>query len=147
MKKRFNPWPVAITLWFVFLIGVCIWFVKKSMGMNHDLVSSSYYADGLNHDAHQAALARTKALEQPPRITLDAENHRLIVYLPREARGAVLKLYRPSDARLDLKYALQEDGVPSVLSTLSLHPGKWLAKISWEYENRPYYFQEDLFIP
>jgi hypothetical protein len=69
----------------------------------------------------------------------------MIVRLPAFARGAVLSFYRPSDARLDLKYALQ-DGVPSVLSTLDLHPGKWQARISWESDGHAYYHQEDVFI-
>lgn len=146
MNKRWNPWPWALTAWFVFLIGVCIWFVIKSLGMNHDLVTSDYYAEGLQHDQHQAALARTRNLENPPRIELDAPQNRLIVFMPADAVGAVLNLYRPSDARLDLKYALQ-DGVPSVLSTLDLHPGMWQAKIVWQNAGQDYYFQQDLFIP
>lgn len=146
MKKRWNPWPAALSLWFAFLIGVCIWFVIKSLGMNHDLVSSDYYAEGLDHDAHQIALARAKNLENPPRIELDAAQNRLIVFLPSDAKGAVLNLYRPSDARLDLKYALQE-GVPSVLSSLDLHPGMWQAKITWQNAGLDYFFQKDLIIP
>jgi hypothetical protein len=145
MKMKWNPWPWALTAWFIFLIGVCIWFVIKSMGMNHDLVSSDYYAEGLQHDTHQAALARTRNLENPPRIQLDFPQNRLIVFLPSDVKGAVLNLYRPSDARLDLKYALQ-DGVPSVLSTLDLYPGMWQAKISWQNDGQDYYFQQDLFI-
>jgi hypothetical protein len=144
---KLNPWPIGLTAWFAFLIALCIWFVFKSMGMNHDLVSTSYYADSLNHDRHQAALARAKRLENPPRIELEAKKDRLIVFLPDHAQGAVLKLYRPSDARLDLKYALQENGVPSVLSILDLHPGKWQAKIIWQNEGLDYFHQEDLFIP
>jgi hypothetical protein len=144
---KFNPWPVGLIAWFGFLIVLCIWFVIKSMGMNHDLVSTSYYADGLNHDKHQAALARAKQLEVPPRIELDTTNERLIVFLPDHAQGAVLKLYRPSDKRLDANYALQENGVPSGIPFQNIHPGKWLAKITWQNEGLDYFYQEDLFIP
>lgn len=146
MKLNINPWPIALTSWFIFLICVCVWFVIKSLGMNHDLVSHDYYAKAMNHDQHQTALARTKNLENPPRIKIDVPKNRMIVFLPDHAEGAVLNLYRPSDARLDLKYALQSGGIPSVLSTLDLHPGKWQAKISWQDKGLDYFFQQDLFV-
>ncbi|MEX2606358.1 MAG: FixH family protein [Kiritimatiellia bacterium] len=144
-RSRFNPWPWTILTWFLVMIAVCVGFVIKSLGMKHDLVTPEYYAEGLDHDRRQTALSRTKALETPPRIELDFKEHRMIVRLPDFAKGAVLSMYRPSDARLDLKYALQ-DGVPSVLSTLDLHTGKWQAKISWETNGVPYYYQEEVFI-
>jgi hypothetical protein len=143
--SRFNPWPWAIIAWFLVMIVICVGFVIKSLGMKHDLVTQNYYAEGLDHDRRQSALSRTRGLETPPRIELDTAGHRMILRLPEFAKGAVLKLYRPSDARLDLKYALQ-DGAPSVLSTLDLHPGKWQARISWETGGVPYYHQEDVFI-
>lgn len=145
-KSRFNPWPIGLVAWFVFFIGVIIWFVIQSLGMNHDLVVQEYYAEGLHHEDRMIALSRTKALENPPRIEVDAEQHRLIVRTPEIANGAVLTLYRPSDAKMDMKYALQDNGVPSVLSTLDLHPGKWQAKIKWSTNGVDYYHQEDLFI-
>ncbi len=144
--SRFNPWPYGLVAWFVFFIGIIIWFVIQSLGMNHDLVVQDYYAEGLHHEDRMIALARTKALEDPPSIEVDWKEHRLIVRTPDIANGAVLTLYRPSDARMDMKYALQDNGVPSVLSTLDLHPGKWQAKINWTVNDVEYYHQEDLFI-
>ena len=140
-KKRFNPWPIGLVAWFVFFIGLCVWFVSRSFGMRHDLVSKDYYVEGLHHDEHRLALSRTKALDNPPRIKVDYEKHRLIVWLPDFARDAILVLYRPSDARLDRKYQLQ-NGVPSVLSTLDLHPGRWEARISWKTNGNDYLFEE-----
>jgi len=146
-RKKFNPWPWAVSAWILFVIYVCVSFVIKSFAMRHDLVTSNYYAEGLEHDQRQIALSRTRALENPPRIELDMQRNRMIVFMPSFARDAVLSLYRPSDARMDLKFALQDDGVPSVISTLDLHPGKWQAKISWQHNNLRYYHQEGVFIP
>jgi hypothetical protein len=145
-KYRLNPWPIGLVAWFVFFIGIIIWFVIKSLGMNHDLVVQDYYAEGLHHEDRMIALSRTRALEHPPSIETDWENHRLIVRTPEMANGAVLTLYRPSDASMDLQYALQDNGVPSVVSTLEIHPGKWQAKIHWTTNEVAYYHQEDLFI-
>ncbi|MDF3131011.1 FixH family protein [Kiritimatiellaeota bacterium B1221] len=147
MKLKLNPWPPALFLWFAFLIIVCIGFVIKTTKMNNDLVSKDYYARGLDHDAHQIAMSRTKQLENPPRIEMDEVNQRLIIYLPEIAKGAKLDLYRPSDAGLDIHDIVLQDGVPSVLSTQAIHPGHWQAKIAWKDEKHSYFHQEDLFIP
>lgn len=146
MKKKFNPWPYGLLFWFLFLIVVCIGFVIKTSKMNNDLVRKDYYAAGLDHNDRQVALSRTRNMENPPRIELDNENHRMIVYLPASAGSAVLELYRPNDARMDLRYRLQDNGVPSLLSTTDLHPGKWKASIRWETDGVSYFHQENLFV-
>jgi len=144
---KLNPWPIGIFAWILFCIGACVWFVIKSLGMNHDLVVSDYYAEGLHHEEKMIAISRARALETPPSIEVDAAENRLIVRTPDIATDAVLILYRPSDAKMDMKYALQDGGVPSVISTLDLHPGKWQAQIDWVTDGKAYYYQEDLFVP
>ena len=144
--KRFQIWPVMLTLWFIGFIAVCVWFVFRSFGMRHDLVTPDYYEEGLRHDVKVQALARSRKLPDPPRVDVDAANHRLIVYMPGTARGAVLTLYRASDAKMDRSYALQ-DGVPSVIDTPDVLPGRWQAQIRWEYEKELYFHRQDLYIP
>lgn len=143
---KLNPWPIGLIAWFMFFIGIIIWFVIKSLGMNHDLVVQDYYAEGLHHEDRMIALARTRNLENPPSIEYDAAEHSLIVRTPEIANGAVLFMYRPSDSTMDLKFSLQDGGVPSVVDTTQLHPGKWQAKIKWTANGLDYYHQEDLFI-
>jgi nitrogen fixation protein FixH len=143
---KFNPWPIGLVAWFAFFIGIIVWFVIQSLGMNHDLVVQDYYAEGLHHEDRMIALARTRALENPPRIENDWKNHRLIVHTPGIAQDPVFILYRPSDSSMDLKFALQPGGEPSVVETANLHPGKWQAKIKWATNGVEYYHQEDLFI-
>ena len=140
-KRKFNPWPLGLVAWFVFFIGLCVWFVFQSFGMRHDLVSKDYYVEGLHHDEYRRSLGRTKALDTPPRIEYERENHRLIVFIPEFAHDARLILYRPSDARKDREYELK-DGRPSVLSTLDLHPGRWEARISWNTDGVDYLHEE-----
>lgn len=142
-KQKLNPWPIGLVAWFVFFIGLCVWFVFRSFGMTHDLVSKDYYVEGLHHDDHRRAIARAKALDPPPRVEVDREKHRLIVYLPEFARDAKMVLYRASNADMDRKYQLQ-DGKPSVLSTLEIPPGRWEARISWDTGDAHYLHEEVL---
>ena len=143
---KLNPWPIGLLLWFTFFIGIIIWFVIKSLGMNHDLVVQDYYAAGLHHEDRMIALSRTRNLENPPAIENDWKEHRLIIRTPKIANGAVLTMYRPSDSNMDIGFALQDGGEPSVVDTKVLHPGKWQAKISWVTNGVSYYHQEDVFI-
>lgn len=145
-KKRWNPWPVALIAWFAVFILLCVVFVIKSFGMRHELVTDDYYAKGLEHDDRRAALARTTKPEHKPSIHIDASNERIIVELPEFARDAVLELYRPSDASLDRKYALQ-NGEPSTFSLLDLFPGRWEARIYWTTDGLAYYYKEELYVP
>jgi len=92
------------------------------------------------------ALSRTRNLENPPAIENDWKEHRLIIRTPKIANGAVLTMYRPSDSNMDIGFALQDGGEPSVVDTKVLHPGKWQAKISWVTNGVSYYHQEDVFI-
>ncbi|GEM_PF-6273753 len=144
--KRVHLWPVMITLWMICFISACVFFVIKSLGVNHDLVVKDYYGKSLEHDEVLAARARTRKLEVPPRIRIEADEARMVVTLPDTARDAVLSLYRPSDASLDVDVALQ-DVVPSVLPLAPLHPGMWEAHIHWEENGNSYLFEQDLYIP
>ena len=144
--SRIQVWPVMLTLWFILFIGVCVWFVFRSFGMRHDLVTPDYYEEGLRHDDKIQALARSRQLPDPPRVEVDAAKHRLIVYMPATAKDAVLTLYRASDAKMDRTYGLQ-NGVPSVIDTPDVLPGRWQAQIRWVYENEDYFHREDLYIP
>lgn len=143
---RLNPWPIGLVLWFAFFISLCVWFVGKSLGMKYDLVTKEYYQEGLKHDERQKAIARTKALETSPSIEIDVPHERLIIRVPDFAHDAVLTLYRPSDSRLDKHYDLQ-DGAPSQISLLDLHPGRWEARISWQTDQKNYLHEEKVDLP
>jgi hypothetical protein len=145
-KKRWPIWPVGIASYYVFFVILCIIFAVMARGVRFDLVSDAYYEDAVNHDDHMRARARVRALAVQPSLEVDERNHRLIVRMPPEARGALLTLFRAADAREDRVYALQ-DIVPSVIDYGKLPHGRWQVQIRWENEGNPYYFQEDVFLP
>lgn len=145
-KTRWPVWPVGIASYYVFFVILCVIFAVMARGVRFDLVSDAYYDDAVNHDAHMQARARVRALAVQPSLEVDERQHRLIVRMPPEARGALLTLFRAADAREDRVYALQ-DIVPSVIDYGTLPHGRWQVQIRWETDGRPYYFQEDVFLP
>lgn len=144
--RRWPVWPVSIISYYLFFVCLCVVFAFMARKVRFDLVAEDYYDRGVAHDTHMQALARTRALPDPPRLVIDDPEHRLIVYMPRTARNAVLTLYRPADAREDRRYALQ-DIVPSVVSYEAIPHGRWQARIDWQLDGKPYTFEEDIFLP
>jgi len=145
-KTRWPLWPVGIVSYYLFFILLCFIFVYKARGVRFDLVADNYYENAVNHDAHMQARARVRALEIQPSLEIDERQHRLIVRMPPEARGALLTLFRAADAREDRVYALQ-DIVPSVIDYGRLPHGRWQVQINWEHNGSAYYYQEDVFLP
>ena len=143
--RRWPVWPVGIVSYYLFFVCLCVIFAFMARRVRFDLVAEDYYERGVDHDSHMLALARTRALPDPPRLEVEADKHRLIVYMPRSARDAVLTLYRPADAREDRRYALQ-DIVPSVVAYEAIPHGRWLAKIDWQLDGKPYTFEEELYL-
>ena len=145
-KKKWHPWPVGIVSYYLFFVFLCVVFAIKARGVRFDLVAGDYYEQGVRHDARMAAITRMRSLSVQHYLEVDESQHRLIVRMPPEARGALLTLYRAADAREDRKYALQ-DIVPSVIDYGTLPHGRWQVQIAWELDGNPYYFQEDVFLP
>lgn len=144
--NRWPRWPLAITGYYLFFICLCVVFAFMARRVRFDLVAEDYYERGVNHDQRMAAEARMRALEKQPRLEIDEEAHRLIVFMPPEARGAVLTLYRHADAREDRRYALR-DIVPSVIQYESVPHGRWQAQIEFTREGRLYFHREEVFLP
>ncbi|MCC5849863.1 MAG: FixH family protein [Verrucomicrobia bacterium] len=144
--RRWPVWPVGIISYYLFFVCLCFIFAFMARKVRFDLVADDYYDRGVAHDERMAALARTRALPDPPRMEIDEAEHRLIVYMPMEARDAVLTMYRPADAREDRRYALR-DIVPSVIAYESIPHGRWQAQIEWHHEGHRHYFEKDVFLP
>lgn len=145
-KPRWPLWPVGIASYYVFFVILCFVFAFMARKVRFDLVSDSYYENAVNHDDLMRAKARVRALAVQPALEVDEPQHRLIVHMPPEARGALLTLFRAADAREDRVYALQ-DIVPSVIDYGTLPHGRWQVQIRWETDGRAHYFQEDVFLP
>lgn len=149
MKRNF--WPYAIVAYFVvFITGIVTWVV---FAVHHEdqLVRPDYYEHEIRFQQQIDRVARTSALTSPVQILYHQKEQTISLALPAnhtaDSSQGVIRLYRPSDARLDreVKLALDEHGSQTV-DVSNLPSGLWKVHLSWTTEGSEYYFDQPLVV-
>lgn len=111
------------------------------------LVDKNYYKEELAYQERIDAIARTHALAQQPLVEYQKEEKKIKVLLPYAAieQGEML-LYRPSDARLDKRIAIQRGQTEYLLDASTLLPGYWEVKVHWMMDGQRYYMEKKLYL-
>lgn len=149
--KRLNPWPYAIIGYFVIFIAFIISFSTFAIRQQIDLVSPGYYEDEIRFQQQIETTKRTLALGGDVSITHDAVLGVIRINLPADqlskAPAGQVRLYRPSDARLDrqFKFVATKDGVEPV-KVEGLAPGLWKLRVRWQVEGQDYALEMPLLI-
>lgn len=108
-KKRWDPWPVSIFVFFVVAIAGCVTFVAFSNLHPTDLVAVDYYEQELKYQRHIDQVARTRELGAQAQIGYDASQQRIRITLPQnpssspssmggEVRAEKVPLNRPMNS-------------------------------------------------
>lgn len=149
-STRRNPWPIAITVYFIlfaaFLAGFVVWAVRN----HEDLVSADYYEREVRYQQQLDSMNRAQPLALQAVVTFDPAQHRIIITIPTaQAQGATgnVHLYRPSDAGLDrsLPLALNADGVQH-LDTKELREGLWKVRLKWTANGQDYFLDRSVIV-
>ena len=135
-------WGWKIALLYGGFVTLILTFVIPSPRRDVHLVTEDYYAQEI---AYQERIDRTQAaqrLADPMSIRYEAAKGTITVDYPdgqRSLKGSV-KLYRPSDARLDRTFEAQPDAEGlQVVSTQGMVPGLWRVQVLWEANGVRYY--------
>lgn len=145
-----NPWPYAIIAYFVVFISAMTTWVVVAMGNDMDLVRKDYYEHEIRFQQQIDKVQRTAREAKGTTVKYDFEAQQMNIALPmnsdQTARGSI-KLYRPSNARLDqtITLAVDNNGRQS-LPTDSLQPGFWRVQISWNSGGEDYYFEQPIVV-
>jgi nitrogen fixation protein FixH len=149
-KPAFNPWPYALIAFFTILVSVIAGFVTWSLRQDMELVSADYYDQEMRFQQRINSVNRTQSLGAKVAIAYDSGILRVSLPVEHGAQHATgtLELYRPSNARLDRKLALQPslDG-HQFIEAKGLQPGLWKARISWMVGKDSFFRDESLVIP
>jgi hypothetical protein len=146
MKR--NLWPHAIILYFVvFITGVITWVIFAARHQDQ-LVRPDYYDHEIRFQ-EQIDRAKGAAAFDPERLLVfEANAQSLVVQLPAspEIQGKI-RLYRPSNARLDREISLQLDeaGIQA-LDLSELESGLWKASLIWKCAGREYFVERALIV-
>lgn len=144
IRPRWNPWPWAVSGWFVFFFLVVVGLTTTAVRSRTDVVAGDYYAQELRFQEQLDAASRSDQLGITPKVSLESASGQLKVELPSDARqgGAVgfVTLYRPDNARLDrqVPMAVDGDGIQRI-TTEGLAPGRWRVRLAWTASGRSYY--------
>jgi nitrogen fixation protein FixH len=134
MSNSRNPWPLAITGFFVTIVVLLAGYVVFAFHQRQDLVASNYYDNEIRYQQQLDRLNHTQPLGDTAKVDYDAAQNSIVITLPPAppaAQGQVT-LYRPDDARLDcrLPLAVNAAGVQR-LDAKGLRAGQWKVRVTW----------------
>ena len=136
-------WGKSIVLAFVLFAGFIAAIVTICMRQDVNLVSSQYYKDDLEYQQQLDRKNNTETLEEKPQIFLTTDQ--LKVSFPKEATvdGGNIKVFRPSDNKLDQYFGLKASDEPvQVFPLNTLTSGAYRVKMTWVVRGTEYYLEE-----
>jgi nitrogen fixation protein FixH len=145
-----NPWPIAITGFFVIAILFIVTFIAFAMRQREDLVSADYYEREVRYQGQLDSMNRSQSLAAQPVVTFEPGPQVIVITLPAgQTRGATgsIQLYRPSDARLDrnVPLALNAEGIQR-LDARELRDGLWKVRVKWNIGGKNYFVDQPVIV-
>ncbi|EON77224.1 hypothetical protein ADIS_2304 [Lunatimonas lonarensis] len=137
-------WGKGIVLTFVAFATIMISMVTICMKQDDlHLVTKNYYEEEIKYQEHIDRVDNAAALGLDA-FTFDSRSKAVDLHLPVGAKGE-LHLFRPSDARLDKKLALEiVDDASRYVDLKDLKPGYWRVKLTWSAEGKSYFQEEKI---
>ena len=145
---KWNWGTKLIMVFSVFVLGM-VALVVMSMRQKVDLVAKDYYKEELRYQ--EVLNATTLANGLSAAVKVAKEPHAVSIQLPQEMSSATVQgnifFYCPSDATKDQHIPLAVDSKGLQMVDLpKLKPGKYVIKISWEFDKKQYYDEQTLII-
>ncbi|MDF1697980.1 MAG: FixH family protein [Saprospiraceae bacterium] len=143
MFKKFN-WGHGIFVFYVCFVAAVVTALVASFSVDHSLVVDDYYAKDL---AYQSQYTKTQNNLNKQGVTVDNDKKNKEILIDFISTGKVegsINFYRPSDKSKDFTVKIKEDKI--IISTADLLPGKWVLKIDWKEDGKPFYSEELIYI-
>ena len=150
MIKHRNPWPIAITGFFIIAIIFIATFIAFAVRQREDLVSADYYEREVRYQSQLDSMNRSQSFAAQSVVTFEPQMQTIVITLPvAQTQGATgnIHLYRPSDARMDreLPLALTEDGTQR-LNAKKLADGLWKVRVKWNANGQDYFLDQPVIV-
>ncbi len=142
-------WGTRLALTYGLFAAGTLTMVGISLAQRTDLVTPDYYARAVNHDERTTALANAAALGTTFTIT-STDDGSLLVTWPHLPDSGTVVLYRPSNADADRSLALAATnagtGAEQRIALDDLQAGLWRVQLTWTWQGRPYYAEQDVVV-
>lgn len=147
-----NPWPWALIGFLALFFTGAVSFIVFAVRQDMDLVRPDYYDQEIRYQEQLDRLERTRRLGPGLRLEERFPEGRVVFHLPATQSGAAvtgnLKLYRPSNARLDRLVELRPDAAGrQSIPVDGLAPGLWRVQAIWRVDGQEYGADWTLVVP
>lgn len=143
-------WSTKLILVFVCFGLFMSYMIYRCMNVPVNLVSKAYYKDEIAYQDVIDAKKNTLSLEQE--LVVTATDGELLVKFPEQQRNLKLSgsllLYNPQQISNDRSFEIPvtQSGEQKI-SLTSITPGRYIAKVQWVVEGKPYYAEKEIIIP
>lgn len=149
-KITLNPWPIAITGFFIIAFIFIVTFIAFAVRQREDLVSADYYEREVRYQTQLDTMNRSQSFATRTVVTFEPEQQTIVITLPAaQTQGAAgsIHLYRPSDARQDreLPLALNTDGIQR-LDAKPLSDGLWKVRVKWSTNGKEFFIDQPVIV-
>ena len=139
-------WGHGITIFFIgfvlFMVSLVVVCMRQD---NIHLVTQNYYEEEINYQQQIEKITNAEELGYQV-FSYRADEMTVDLNLPVGAVGT-LHLFRPSDARMDQKFAVEmESGNPIAVKVGPLQPGYWKMMLTWKEGNKEFYLEKKITI-
>ena len=139
-------WGHGITIFFIgfvlFMVSLVVICMRQD---NIHLVTENYYEEEINYQQQIEKITNAEELGYQV-FSYRADEMTVDLNLPVGAVGT-LHLFRPSDARMDQKFAVEmESGNPIAVKLGHLQPGYWKMMLTWKEGNKEFYLEKKITI-
>jgi hypothetical protein len=150
MIKHRNPWPIAITGFFIVAIIFIATFIAFAVKQREDLVSADYYEREVRYQRQLDSMNQSQSLATESVVTFEPTLRTIVITLPiAQTQGATgnIHLYRPSDARMDreLPLTLNAAGVQHI-DTKAMNDGLWKVRVKWNANGQDYFLDQPVIV-
>ncbi|GAB4092824.1 FixH family protein [Flaviaesturariibacter terrae] len=139
-------WGHKIAAVYILFVAGILTLVAKASSQHFDLVTEDYYEQELRFQNVINEQKAVSALSEAPRYVATQGTVQLL--LPAEFEGKAWKgdlyLYRPSDAKLDIRKEVDGNGRAYVFVLPKALQGNYTLKFSWELDGKKYYDEKTI---
>jgi nitrogen fixation protein FixH len=151
-RTGWNPWPVAITIFFACVIPACVGLVIFCSRHPADLVAADYYEQEVRYQGQIDRLQHAQQRAQLASVAYNATSKQITISLPTDVPltnvMGTITLYRPAAMNQDrtFKFEPGANGVQN-LDASGLVTGLWKVRVSWTIGQEDYFLDQEVVIP
>jgi hypothetical protein len=138
-------WGKWIVVSFILFTGFIATLVTVCMKQEISLVSKDYYKDELAYQEQITRFSNTNTLSEKPLISKVSKDELTIMFRLPVDQGE-LKLFCPSDPKMDRTFQIKLSDYKQSISIESLKSGMYRAKMYWSAGGKDYFIEEVIFI-